>query len=107
MSDFAAMRETEEKYATPLHRFEQVRHYLAIAEEATSRRIAELEDRLEQQCDYVTQLERDTLELEKMTKLLAGQLANHKLLPGIVQAHDLIGGLDALWLAWAEREAKG
>lgn len=41
--------------------------------------------------------------LEAANKRLAGQLANRRLLPGVVQASDLVNGLDALWIAWAER----
>jgi len=73
--------------------FSQVRHYLAIAEEAIAEREERDKETIAEQAKYITQLERDTLELEKMTKALAGQLGVHSMSP-------------AIWLAWAEREAR-
>lgn len=37
---------------------------------------------------------------------LCRQLANFKVLPGVVQAHDLIGGVENVWKAAAERHVR-
>lgn len=77
--------------------FSQVRHYLGIAEEATANREAQDKETIAEQAKYISQLERDTLELEKMTKLLAGCL---------IDANVPAGQTTGDWLAWAEREAR-
>jgi hypothetical protein len=86
--------------------FSQVRHYLAIAEEAIAEREERDKETIAEQAKYITQLERDGAELEKMNNALAGQLALHGIVPNCKSHTTCPRGLEDLWLAWAEREAR-
>jgi predicted RNase H-like nuclease (RuvC/YqgF family) len=55
--------------------FSAVRHALGIAEEATANREAQDKEIIAEQAKYITQLERDTLELEKQQEKSARRIA--------------------------------
>ena len=80
--------------------FSQVRHYLAIAEEAIAEREERDKETIAEQAKYITQLERDTLELETMGKLLAGMVAQ------FCPSSDPPLRAAIHWIQWAEREAQ-